>query len=274
MDIEIGRGKRARSGYSLHDLSLVPARRTRDDEDVELAWQIDAFRLPTPVVAAPGHHASADGLTTRVLERADLDDPGPCRDALATVRDSGGVAGLSVHPTLAVDAQECIRRLEPDVLFVSGSIVSAEHVSQRRETLNLKQWVRSMEMPVVAGACASYRSALHLMRTGAAAVLIGSVPDGRSVGVPLATAIADTRAARMRHLDETGVYVHLIAASDVVDGDDAAVTIACGADAVMVAADDVDAPAGPIASRLRRSMARCGYETPKEMQDAELVVVR
>lgn len=273
MDIEIGLGKRARSGYSLSDLSLVPSRRTRDDDDVDLEWQIDAFRLSVPIIAAAAR-SSVGGLTTLSLGEDDLADPTSCRDRLAAVREGGGVAGVAVHPTLAVAAQDCIRSLEPDVLVVAGAIVSAEHVSRQRETLNLKQYVREMEMPVIAGSCASYRSALHLMRTGAAGVVIGSVPDGRSVGVPLATAIADARAARMRHLDETGVYVHLIAAGEVVDGDDAAVAIACGADAVMIDADDADDVAGPIALRLRRSMARCGYETPKEMQDAELVVLR
>jgi IMP dehydrogenase len=54
------------------------------------------------------------------------------------------------------------------------------------------------------------------------------------VGVPQATAIADARAARMRHLDETGVYVHVIAAGGMPTGGDVAKAVVCGADAVML----------------------------------------
>jgi IMP dehydrogenase len=54
------------------------------------------------------------------------------------------------------------------------------------------------------------------------------------IGVPQATAIADARAARMRHLDETGVYCHVLAEGGIRTGGDIAKAIACGADAVMV----------------------------------------
>ena len=94
---------------------------------------------------------------------------------------------------------------------------------------------------MIVGGCASYQAALHLMRTGAAGVLVGvgsgstsTTPDVLGVGVPLATAVADVRAARMRHLDETGVYCHVIADGGMTTGGDIARAIACGADAVML----------------------------------------
>ncbi len=98
-------------------------------------------------------------------------------------------------------------------------MTSAEHVSSgAHEPLDLKHLVRRLEVPVLVGGCASYQAALHLMRTGAAGVLVGVGPGVTSttgtvlgVGNPQATAIADARAARMRHLDETGVYCHVIA---------------------------------------------------------------
>ncbi len=79
------------------------------------------------------------------------------------------------------------------------------------------------------------------MRTGAAGVLVGAGSGATAVthdilglGVPLATALADARAARMRHLDETGVYCHVIADGGVDTGGDIARAIACGADAVVI----------------------------------------
>ena len=109
------------------------------------------------------------------------------------------------------------------------------------EPLNLKTFIRELDMPVIVGGCASYQAALHLMRTGAAGVLVGVGPGHActtrgvlGIGVPQATAIADARAARMRHLDETGVYCHVIADGGMATGGDIAKAIACGADAVMI----------------------------------------
>jgi len=139
--------------------------------------------------------------------------------------------------------------------MIQGTVTSAEHVSGgAHDPLDLKHLVRRLEVPVVVGGCASYQAALHLMRTGAAAVLVGigtgaTSTTGRVLGVgnPQATAVADARAARMRHLDETGVYVHLIADGGMATGGDIAKAVVCGADAVMLgaplaAADE--APAG------------------------------
>jgi IMP dehydrogenase len=67
------------------------------------------------------------------------------------------------------------------------------------------------------------------------------------VANPQATAIADARAARMRHLDETGVYCHVIADGGMSTGGDIAKAVVCGADAVVLGtplAAAVEAPAG------------------------------
>jgi IMP dehydrogenase len=52
-EIEIGPGKRARVGYSFDDIAIVPSRRTRDPEEVSIAWQIDAYKFSLPMMAAP-----------------------------------------------------------------------------------------------------------------------------------------------------------------------------------------------------------------------------
>ncbi len=52
-EIEIGRAKRGRRAYSFDDIAIVPSRRTRDPEEVNVAWQIDAYRFELPIIAAP-----------------------------------------------------------------------------------------------------------------------------------------------------------------------------------------------------------------------------
>ena len=136
---------------------------------------------------------------------------------------------------------------------IQGTVVSAEHVSKSTEPLNLKRFIREFDIPVIVGGCASYQAGLHLMRTGAVGVLVGVGPGNActtrgvlGLGVPQATAIADVAGARMRHLDETGVYVHVIADGGMSKGGDIAKAIACGADAVMLGSpfsSAVEAPA-------------------------------
>jgi IMP dehydrogenase len=128
-----------------------------------------------------------------------------------------------------------------DILVIQGTVVSAEHVSTKTEPLNLKQFIRSFEVPVIVGGCASFQTALHLMRTGAVGVLVGVGPGAActtrgvlGIGVPQATAIADAAGARIRYLDESGRYVHVIADGGMRTGGDVAKAIAMGADAVML----------------------------------------
>src|SRR2546423_15679739 len=91
------------------------------------------------------------------------------------------------------------------------------------------------------GGGASYSTALHPVRTGVVGILVGVGPGHActsrgvlGIGVPQATAIADAAGARIRHLDETGRYVHVIADGGMRTGGDVAKAIAMGADAVML----------------------------------------
>ena len=128
-----------------------------------------------------------------------------------------------------------------DILVIQGTVVSAEHVSTRVEPLDLFRFIADVELPVIVGGVASYSGALHLMRTGAVGVLVGVGPGAActsrgvlGIGVPQATAIADAAGARVRYLEETGRYVHIIADGGMRTGGDVAKAIACGADAVML----------------------------------------
>jgi hypothetical protein len=131
-----------------------------------------------------------------------------------------------------------------DLFVIRGTTVSAEHVSGRAEPLNLKRFIYELDVPVIVGGAASYSAALHLMRTGAAGVLVGfgggaAHTTRRTLGIhaPMASAIADVAAARRDYLDESGGrYVHVIADGGVGTSGDLVKAVACGADAVMLGA--------------------------------------
>jgi IMP dehydrogenase len=175
-------------------------------------------------------------------------------ERVKAINDAGVVSCAAVSPQRAESLAKHIIDAELDLLVIQGTVVSAEHVSTAAEPLNLKTFVRELDVPVLVGGCASYQAALHLMRTGAAGVLVGvgGSPESSSarvlgLGAAQATAISDVQAARMRHLDETGVYVHVIAQGGLATGGDLAKAVACGADAVMLAeplAAATDAPGG------------------------------
>ncbi len=365
-DIEIGLGKSGRRAFSLDEVAIVPSRRTRDPECVDLSWEIDAFRFGLPVLGAACDSVTspatairlgelggagmlhAEGLWTRYddAERV-LDELAalpeakvgarmqeiyaePIKPELVTARieelkASGFTSVVAITPQRTEMLAEQILKAEPDLLVIQGTVVSAEHVSKAVEPLNLKSFIRRFELPVLVGGCTSYQAALHLMRTGAAGVLVGAGSGSASttrrvlgLGVPSATAIADARAARMRHLDETGVYVHVIADGGMTTGGDIAKALVCGADAVVLGAPLAAATEAPgrgfhwgmpsvhptlprgeriavepvgtleevllgpshdgdgtrnLMGALRQTMALTGYETVKELQKAELVVV-
>ena len=105
------------------------------------------------------------------------------------------------------------------MFVIRGTTVSAEHVSSQAEPLNLKEFIYELDVPVIVGGCATYQAALHLMRTGAAGVLVGfgggaahTTRTVLGIAVPMASAVADVAAARRDYLDESGGrYVHVIA---------------------------------------------------------------
>src|SRR5213079_706573 len=147
----------------------------------------------------------------------------------------------SLTPQRVTNYYETALEAGLDVLVIQGTVISAEHVSTTSEPLNLKEFIREVPVPVVVGGCASYSTGLHLMRTGAVAVLVGVGPGAActtrgvlGIGVPQATAIADVAAARSQHMLETGEYVKVIADGGMRNGGDVSKAFACGADAVMI----------------------------------------
>ncbi|MPZ62808.1 MAG: GuaB3 family IMP dehydrogenase-related protein [Propionibacteriales bacterium] len=296
VEIEIGRAKRSRRAFWFDDIAVVPSRRTRDPEEVSVAWQIDAYRFEIPVMAAPmdsvmsphtaiefGRHGGLgvldlEGLWTRYSDPASLleevrgleDDQATARlqeiyaepikpeliaERLQEMRDAGVTVAGALSPQRTKQFAKIVVDAGVDLFVIRGTTVSAEHVSSQAEPLNLKEFIYELDVPVIVGGCATYQAALHLMRTGAAGVLVGfgggSAHTTRKVlgvSVPMATAVGDVAAARRDYLDESGGrYVHVIADGSVGRSGDIAKAIACGADAVMVGsplARAAEAPGG------------------------------
>ncbi|MGV9409077.1 GuaB3 family IMP dehydrogenase-related protein [Nocardia sp. NPDC003693] len=162
--------------------------------------------------------------------------------AVAEVRAAGVTVAVRVSPQNARALTPGLVKAGLDLLVVHGTIISAEHVGDG-EPLNLKTFISELDVPVVAGGVSDHRTALHLMRTGAAGVIVGygsqqgatTTNEVLGIRVPMATAIADAAAARRDYLDETGGrYVHVIADGETLTSGHIAKAIACGADAVML----------------------------------------
>src|SRR4051794_4422186 len=283
MEIEIGRAKRGRRAYSFDDIAIVPSRRTRDPEEVSVAWQIDAYRFELPILGAPmdsvmspqtavafGKYGGLgvldlEGLWTRYDDPSDMlaevaelhgaaatrrmqamySEPGKpelITARLKEMREAGVTVAGSLSPQRTKEFAKTVVDAGVDMFVIRGTTVSAEHVSGQAEPLNLKEFIYELDVPVVVGGCATHQAALHLMRTGAAGVLVGfgggaahTTRTVLGVSVPMASAVADVAAARRDYLDESGGrYVHVIADGSIGRSGDLAKAIACGADAVMI----------------------------------------
>jgi len=282
MEVEIGRGKKARRAYGFDEISVVPSRRTRDPDDVDISWTLGNYRFDLPLLASAmdgvvspttagiigrlGGLAvlNLEGIYTRYedaeeqlarisalpkeLATREMQEiyrepvkPELIRERIEEIKSHGVVVAGSLTPQRVAGHYEMVLDAGLDVLVIQGTVVSAEHVSATTEPLNLKEFIASLEVPVVVGGCASYHTGLHLMRTGAAGVLVGVGPGAActtrgvlGIGVPQATAIADVAAARSQHMLETGDYTKVIADGGMRNGGDLAKAIACGADAFMI----------------------------------------
>lgn len=210
--------------------------------DLEGLWA--RYEDPEPYLAEiavlePG------GATARMQEiyaaplRADL-----ITARLQEIRAAGVPVAGALSPQRTQQLWRTVVDAGVDLFVIRGTTVSAEHVSGRAEPLNLKRFIYELDVPVVVGGASTYTAALHLMRTGAAGVLVGfgggaahTTRTSLGIHAPMATAVADVAAARRDYLDESGGrYVHVIADGGVGRSGDLVKAVACGADAVMLGA--------------------------------------
>jgi len=282
VEVEIGRGKKARRAYGFDDIAIVPSRRTRDPDEVDITWTLGPYRFELPLLASAmdgvvspetaGVIGNLGGLAVLNLEGIwcryeDADErlqeisEAPVEKAtrmmqeiyaepvkpeligkrVEEIKAMGAVACGSLTPQKVTSWHQEALDAGLDILVIQGTVISAEHVSNTSEPLNLKEFIGNLPIPCVVGGCASYNTGLHLMRTGAVGVLVGVGPGAActtrgvlGIGVPQATAIADVAAARSQHMMETGQYCNVIADGGMRNGGDISKAIACGADAVMI----------------------------------------
>lgn len=286
--VEIGMGRTARRCYRLDQISIVPSRRTRNQSEVSIAWQIDAYKFELPLLTEPSdavvdpatamavgqlgglgvidgeglwaRHADPPSVLRELLAQAaqaETDkeivplvqrayaapvDPDLLVEVIGQLASGGSTVAVRLSPQHAADLAPRVIAAGVELLIIQGTIVSAEHVAKDGTPLDLKAFIADLDIPVIVGGCTNFQTATHLMRTGAAGVLVGTGSSALSstgatlgISVPMATAIADAAAARRAYLDETGGrYVHVIAAGDISSSGDIAKAVACGADAVMV----------------------------------------
>lgn len=163
---------------------------------------------------------------------------------LAEIRDAGVTVAGSLSPAKTREHYRTVVDAGVDIFVIRGTTVSAEHVSKTTEPLNLKEFIYDLDVPVIVGGASTYTAALHLMRTGAAGVLVGfgggAASTTRStlgIHAPMASAVADVAGARRDYLDESGGrYVHVIADGGLGTSGDVVKAVSCGADAVMLGA--------------------------------------
>ena len=203
---------------------------TRYDDPTDLLEEVaDARRHPTPYAGCRR--------STREPIRPEL-----ITERIRQVRDAGVTVAGSLSPQRTKEFAKTVVDAGVDMFVIRGTTVSAEHVSAQAEPLNLKEFIYELDVPVIVGGCATYQAALHLMRTGAAGVLVGfgggaahTTRTVLGVAVPMASAVADVAAARRDYMDESGGrYVHVIADGSIGRSGDIAKAVACGADAVMI----------------------------------------
>ena len=187
-ETDIGMGKAGRRAYALSDIALLPSRRTRDSDLVDLSWQIDAYDFSIPIMASAMDSVTSpetaiqmselggvgvldlEGLWTRhgdagelleeiagldgatatarltELYQADLDHD-LIKQRISELQEEGNYAAGAVSPKRVASLEKVLLSAGLDLLVIRGSIISAEHVSAKADTLNLKEFVRQLETP-------------------------------------------------------------------------------------------------------------------------------
>src|SRR5437868_9211418 len=162
-------------------------------------------------------------------------------ERIKTIKAAGVPCAVSTVPARAGERAEVVQRAGADNYVFQGTVRTARHSSRTYHQLSFEELVRACDVPVVGGNCVHYETALELMETGIAGILVGVGPGAActtrgvlGVGVPQVTATADVAAARDEHMRRGGMRVAVITDGGMRIGADVCKALASGADAVMI----------------------------------------
>src|SRR5580765_6650571 len=109
MEVEIGRGKKGRRAYGFDEIAIVPSRRTRDPDDVDISWALGPYRFELPLLAS-----AMDGVVSP-----------------ATAAELGRLGGLGVLNLEGI----WTRYEDPDSLFEEIAALEADKATARMQQL-------------------------------------------------------------------------------------------------------------------------------------------
>jgi IMP dehydrogenase len=282
MEVEVGRGKRARRAYGFDEVALVPGGITINPEEIDVRFSLGELTFSLPILAAAmdgvvnsqfaiemgklGGLAvlNLDGVQTRyedplsvLQEIAESDSQSinvllqklytaPVQERfivqrIEEIKKAGVACAVSTTPATAQQRGPMVQEAGADVYVVQGTVLTARHRSQSYKHLSFAELTKSLRIPVIAGNCVDYATALELMDTGIKGLLVGVGPGAActtravlGVGVPQVTATSDCAAARDDHFRRSGEHVAIITDGGMRLGGDVAKAFASGADAVMI----------------------------------------
>jgi IMP dehydrogenase len=172
-EVEIGFGKSARRAYELDDVAIVPSRRTRDPEQVDLSWEIDAYRFDIPLVASPMDSVVSPATAIEIGRLGGLavlnleglwtryDDPDPILQEIAEAPAEKAVARMQELYREPVKPELVGKRIRA---LKEAGVVSCGAVSpQQTEALTPVVLAAELDLLVIHGTVVS---AEHVTKTG------------------------------------------------------------------------------------------------------------
>jgi IMP dehydrogenase len=199
------------------------------------------YEDPAPVVKkiADADRSQVNGVLKEVYREPVK--PKLIAERIKAIKAAGVACAVSSVPARAEERAEVVQKAGGDVYVVQGTVLTARHSSRSYHQLSFEDLVRACDIPVVVGNCVHYETALELMETGIAGILVGVGPGAActtrgvlGVGVPQVTATADVAAARDEHMRRGGMRVAVITDGGMRIGADVCKAFASGADAVMI----------------------------------------
>ena len=160
---------------------------------------------------------------------------------ITRIKDGGATCAVSVTPQNTKHVAPIAVEAGADILVVQSTVTTARHVSRSYKGLIFQELCQQLSIPVVVGNSVGFNTALELMETGIAGLLVGVGPGAActsrevlGIGVPQITATLECAAARDEYVRRTGRDVAIITDGGLRTGGDICKAIASGADAIML----------------------------------------